>query len=104
MHPKRNPDVKTTLLPDGYVVLFSIKTDWAHTLNPTGALVWEFCDGQHSVDELVSEVEGLLAGSDRKRLTTEVESLLQELLAAGLVLDEAGSPARAEPSGKSDVE
>ncbi|HEY9868319.1 MAG TPA: PqqD family protein [Candidatus Obscuribacterales bacterium] len=104
MHPKRNPDVKTTLLPDGYVVLFSTKTDWAHTLNPTGALVWEFCDGQHSVDELVSAVAGLLAGSDPERLRTEVESLLQELLAAGLVLDEDASPARAEVPGSSDVE
>lgn len=104
MAPRRNPDVKTTLLPDGYVVLFSTKTDWAHTLNPTGALVWEFCDGQHSVDELVSEVAGLLAGSDRKLLRTEVELLLQELLAAGLVFDEDGWPVRAELPGNSDVE
>src|SRR5688500_6603598 len=56
MYPRRKADVKTSVLPDGHVVLFSDTRDWGHTLNPRAALIWEFCDGEHTVAEIVSEV------------------------------------------------
>ena len=85
MRPLRNPEIQTTLLPDGHVVLFSTKTDWAHTLNPVGAIVWEFCDGQHEAAHIVDEVV-LLTGSDHAgQINGEVAALLDELTAKGLI-------------------
>lgn len=89
MKPSRNPDVKTTLLPDGHVVLFSTKTDWAHTLNPAGALVWEYCDGENSVEEIVSEVLSLVESGDREGLHTEIKDLIENLSEQGLLVDTA---------------
>lgn len=86
MHPLRNPDVKTTLLPDGYVVLFSTKTEWAHTLSPVGALVWEFCDGEHAVEEITSELSGLISDVEKEVLSDQVQSFVNELLKSGLLL------------------
>ena len=87
MHPQRNSDVRTTLLPDGCVVLFSTKTDWAQILNPTGALVWEFCDGEHSVDEIASEVSSLLGQPSGEKILPDVEALVKELSEGGLLLN-----------------
>lgn len=86
MHPRRNPDVKSTLLPDGYLVVSSCKTDWAHTLNPVGALVWEFCDGEHDVDQIIAEVSGLLPAGQPENLDEQVSKFVDELTASGLLL------------------
>jgi len=50
--PKRNPDFSARLLPDGYVLIHSEKSAWVHTLTPLGGLVWEFCDGDKTADEI----------------------------------------------------
>lgn len=86
MHPRRNPDVKSTLLPDGYLVVSSCKTDWAHTLNPVGALVWEFCDGSHDVSQIVAEVVDLLPSGQLENLEEQVSKFVSELTASGLLL------------------
>jgi len=85
MNPKRNPDIRTTLLPDGYVVLVSGKTDWAHTLNPLGAIVWEFCDGDNSIEKVVEQVGRLVPEKAGPNLRLEVETLLDELVDSGLL-------------------
>ena len=79
MYPLRNPAIKSTLLPDGYLVLFNTKTDWALTLNPSAALVWDFCDGAHSLPEIVAELAAATESADKAVLKAEVESLVQQL-------------------------
>ena len=73
-------------MPDGCVVLFSTKTDWAQILNPTGALVWEFCDGEHSVHEIAFEVSSLLGQPSSEKILPDVEALVKELFDGGLLL------------------
>lgn len=85
MNYLRNPDIKTTLMPDGHVVLFSAKTEWAQVLNPTGALVWEFCDGDTPIESITSQIGGLLAITDIPELQKEINSLIKELLGSGLL-------------------
>ena len=65
--PKRHPDLTTRLLPDGYVLVYSEKSTWVHTLTPLGGLVWEFCDGENSAEkiaELISSTAQVPANSD----------------------------------------
>ncbi len=84
MHPRRNPDVKTTLLPDGHIVLFDEKTNWAMTLNPMGALIWEFCDGNHTASQIEQEITSLT--DQHNDLDQNIESLLKELSESGLII------------------
>lgn len=84
-NPRRNPDVRTTLLPDGHVVLFSTKTEWAHTLNPQGAVIWEFCDGSHSVDDIIEEVRQLMQEAAQEHVSRQVSEFINELLGSGLL-------------------
>lgn len=55
--PKRNPDFNAKLLPDGFVLLYSSSSDWVHTLTPLGGLVWEFCDGENSIEQIAQLVK-----------------------------------------------
>lgn len=85
--PQRNPEIETSLLPDGHVVLVSSKTDWAHTLTPTGALVWEFCDGTNSADEIVAKIQNIKEVPANPSLKDDVSTLLDELDEAGFFTD-----------------
>lgn len=85
MYPLRNSDIESKLLPDGYLVLFNPKTDWAHTVNPSAALVWEFCDGTHTVADIVDELVAVIEPADAQALTDEVTSLVQALTREGIL-------------------
>ena len=89
MYPTRNSDIKSTLLPDGHIVLFNTKTDWVHTLNPSGALVWEFCDGRHLTEEIVAELAAVTNSSDLTALKQQVSELIQLLCDQGMLLEES---------------
>lgn len=73
------------MLPDGFLVLFNTKSDWAHTLNPRGALVWEFCDGAHTPDQICEELASVLGDCDRSELRGDVQKLIETLLNEGLL-------------------
>ena len=85
MNWQRHPDINTKVLPDGYVVLSSSKTDWVNVLNPTGALVWELSDGELNIEEIVDQIQELLQRSDRTELLNQVDTLIKELAKVGLV-------------------
>jgi Coenzyme PQQ synthesis protein D (PqqD) len=54
MNPIARPDVLTQQLADGSTVLFDPQTSIAHELNATGALIWEYCDGTHSIGDIAA--------------------------------------------------
>ncbi|MGH7192251.1 MAG: PqqD family protein [Candidatus Saccharimonadales bacterium] len=74
------------MLPDGYIVLFNTKTEWVHTLNPCGALVWEFCDGSHLPDEIAAEIAALTGCANPAALQTEITVLINTLIEQGMLL------------------
>lgn len=57
MHDKRfkriAADLELNEVPDGYVIYDAAK-DRVHFLNPIAALVFELCDGKHTMDEVRS--------------------------------------------------
>jgi len=86
LYPKRRIDLKSTLLPDGCLVIFDETTEWAHTVSPLGAMAWELSDGQHTTKEIVDEIIVLTAESlDKKQLEAEVLQLIAELSENGLL-------------------
>ncbi|CAN5675625.1 hypothetical protein BH10CYA1_BH10CYA1_55260 [soil metagenome] len=86
MKPKRTPDIETKMLPDGHVVIFSKSSDWAHTITPLAAIAWEYCDGEHSVDEIVERVLQFASG-DVQNLQPAISDLLTDFEQSGLIAD-----------------
>ena len=78
-HPHRDPRVIDELLADGSMVLFHTVTRTLLTLNPTAALVWECCDGEHTEAAIVSEVEAIFPGGHG--IVDSVGAVLRDLRA-----------------------
>lgn len=93
--PKRNSAIDTSTLPDGHAVLVSKDTEWAFTLTPLAALVWEFCDGSNTVDDIVTCIQSIPEFSQSLK-KKEITDLLDELDESGF-LDE--NPASTLPTG-----
>jgi Coenzyme PQQ synthesis protein D (PqqD) len=84
----RDPALKTSVLPDGHIVVHSKKTNRAFTLTPLAGIVWEFCDGSHTVSDIVSalsNMEGLPAVDNREQ---EIAALVNELIDSGVLIPE----------------
>ncbi|MGH9553448.1 MAG: PqqD family protein [Terriglobales bacterium] len=86
--PLRNPEIETKVLPDGHIVLVCSKTSWANTLTPLAALIWEYCDGSNSVQEIVTNVRACVEFEPGRNLAQEVSALIQALEDKGVLLDE----------------
>ena len=87
IRPKRSPNVQTKMLPDGHVVIFSNDSDWAHTITPLAAIAWEFCDGEHSVDEIVNQVLAYTEEPVATEIQPAICALLNDFAQGGLVID-----------------
>lgn len=81
--PIRHEGVHDELLPDGSMVLYNGRRREVLTLNPTAALVWEYCDGEHDLGAIVTEVRDVFAGADAAE--TDVRSMVEMFLRSGLI-------------------
>jgi hypothetical protein len=86
--PCRVDNTETALLPDGYLAVYHTEKKLSYVIPPLGGIVWELCDGDHSIDEIVNEVKALVAehGAPAEGdLATDVENLLKKLSSDGLL-------------------
>ncbi len=81
--PIKNAQVRDELLADGSMVLYHSGTRELMTLNPTAALVWECCDGEHDEAAIVAEVRE--AFPDVATIERDVIALLHDLSTRGIV-------------------
>ncbi len=84
--PRKNGCVRDELLADGSMVLYHTCRQELMTLNPTAALVWECCDGAHSIAMIGEELREVFP--DAADITTDVLPLLQELIAHAMIADD----------------
>jgi hypothetical protein len=59
-HPVRRADVETFVLPDGTSLLYDPISEAGLPLDVLSSLIWDYCDGALSDDEIVREVVALL--------------------------------------------
>lgn len=85
---KRHPDARTKILPDGHIVLQLKHADWVHVLTPTGAIVWEFADGNLEQNEIISAVLDIPELSEVPDLNSQIDKLISELSSIGLLVSE----------------
>jgi len=69
-------------MPDGWVI-YHHKTDLVHYLNPTAALVFELCNGRHTLAEMTGIVSAAYDLS--APLTDDVQTCVSRLVHEGLV-------------------
>lgn len=84
MFPTRKDGLKSTLLPDGHLVVVDESSNIAVTLTPLAAAVWEFCDGQHTSTQITNEIQELMP-SPIPTLQDDIEALLAELSQGALI-------------------
>lgn len=62
-----------------------------HVLNGTALALWELCDGETTVGEMVAAVCSLF-DSDEQQVRSDIEQTLQQYTAAGLLVWDDGPP------------
>lgn len=102
--PQARPDVEAHVLPDGSCLLFDPIRCEGLALNLVGALVWDYCDGALTWDEIVSEIAALKP--DEPDLRNEVQEYLKAFTQNGLLrqapgaeLDSSSSPTSSGSQG-----
>lgn len=94
MAPLRSsPDVLLTELQDGTGVLLDLGTKFYFALNRTGVAAWKaIASGSAASDEIVGAIVARFAGATPEQVRPDVEALLRELRAEGLVREEPAAP------------
>jgi peroxiredoxin len=99
--PMKERCVHDELLADGSMVLYNACRNQVMTLNPTAALVWEYCDGDHDVDAIAAELREVFPHARDAR--HDVLVVLRDLVKSGMATfdvaaDAAPDAIQAEPS------
>ncbi len=84
----RRNDLVVEKLPDE-VLVYDLKTDKAHCLNQTAALIWESCDGKKTVSDIAASLQHELKLPVSRQMVTLG---LEELSSFGLLNEEATTP------------
>ena len=58
--PVRKPDITVKDI-GGETLLYSAAEEAIHILNPTARLIWELCDGEHTVEDMEQAIRCGLA-------------------------------------------
>ena len=82
--PLRNPDI--TLQDIGNeVVLYSATADAVHVLNPTAKLIWELCDGQHTLVDIEQALQTHFAIPADRDVMADIRQTLATFNQKGLL-------------------
>ena len=83
---RRNPSVEEAPL-QGEMMLFDATTSKFFVLNPSMALAWKCCDGEHSLEEIAGKLVADFQGVTPEQATNDVMQAVDELRKLGLLLD-----------------
>jgi len=83
---RRNPSVEEAPL-QGEMMLFDATTSKFFVLNPSMALAWKCCDGEHSLEEIASQLVADFQGVTAEQAADDVMHAVDELRKLGLLLD-----------------
>ena len=81
--PERAPNISEYEVEDE-TVLYDPRSDAAHVLNPTAAVVWWLCDGDHKVKDIAREL-GDLYDKEPDAVRSDVEEIIEGFLSSRLI-------------------
>jgi hypothetical protein len=70
-------------------VLYSSDQKAIHVLNPTARLIWELCDGDHTIGQMEQEIRRRFAVPDGHDVGADIQRTL-EVFAAKDILEKGG--------------
>lgn len=82
--PKKKENISLRDMEDG-TILYDADAGKAHTLNSFASYIWDYCDGLHSVQEIVGIIEEELKEL-KKDHSEEIISTLTQFEKEGLVV------------------
>ena len=81
--PERTPNISEYEVEEE-VVLYDPRSDSAHVLNSTAAIVWWLCDGDHKVKDIAREL-GDLYDKEQDSVRPDVNEIIEGFLSSRLV-------------------
>lgn len=69
----------------GETLLYSAAEEAIHILNPTAQLVWELCDGEHSMEDMEQAIRASFAVADEHDVTGDIRRTLEVFADKGLL-------------------
>ncbi len=66
-------------------LLYSAEGKAIHVLNPTAKLIWELCDGEHTIEEIEQVIRTRFSISDNRNVAGDIQHTLEVFVAKGIV-------------------
>ncbi|MDG6025390.1 MAG: PqqD family protein [Candidatus Brocadia sp.] len=66
-------------------LLYSAEGKAIHVLNPTAKLIWELCDGKHSIEEMEQVIRAGFSISDNHNVAGDIRHTLEVFTEKGVV-------------------
>lgn len=82
--PLRRSDVSVEEIGDE-TLLYDAHAGTVHVLNSTARLVWDLCDGEHTVSEIAEAIEAHFSVPAERDVLDDVRNTLASLVHKGLL-------------------
>lgn len=82
-HPKRRSDLNCRMI-DGETVVLDLKEGHLHQLNPTASFIWDCCDGELTMDQIVERLAGAYE-VDTTTARKDVDEVISKLRSSKLL-------------------
>ena len=66
-------------------VLYNEESGAIHVLNPTALLVWNLCDGEHSIEEIENTMRAEFSVSEDQSVSKDIEEVIERFSKEGLL-------------------
>jgi hypothetical protein len=84
MKPVRKAGITAKGIGDE-TLLCSAKEEAVHVLNPTAKLIWELCDGEHTVADMEQAIRASFSVADEQDVSKDVQRTLDVFADKGLL-------------------
>lgn len=81
----RNPDVVLREEDDDGGLLFNPDTNQIKVINPTGLFIWERCDGERDLTEIVETLQEAFDDAPGDQVTQDVQEFMEEMVNTGYI-------------------
>jgi predicted ATPase len=76
--PRRKPKIMANDLGE-QVALYSVEGRAVHVLNPTAHLIWDLCDGEHSLEDIEVAIRSSFAVPEGHDVQAYIRRTVEEL-------------------------
>ena len=66
-------------------MLYDQEMEAIHILNPTARLIWDLCNGEHTIKDMVAAIKTEFTGTEDKDILGEVQITLDTFAEKGLL-------------------